>query len=143
MRSDADLAAKLARLAQAEATDVVRPAAQATGTDTVLSASGGRCSLTTAGPNFRVVGSLAVVPGDLVLFTRRGTDRLVIAVLGRNAVDIVAAGGMFNPLTTFGQIIVAGADGAPSVIEPPADPTLDWALQWDGDLQRPVWVELP
>ena len=143
MPSDIDLAAKFARLAQTEAADVVRPAAQAIGTDTVEAVGGGLCSLTNAGPNFRPVGSLAVVTGDLVLYSRRGTDRLVLAVLGRNAVDIVTAGGMNNPLTAFGQIIVAGADGTPSVIEPPADPTLDFELQWSGALQRPVWVELP
>lgn len=92
-----------------------------------------------ATPGFDVPPALALEEGDYVLCRELGANRVVVHVLDRNA----SVDSFVNPLTSFGQIIIAGEDGIPTVIEPPEDPTLDYALQWDGATQRPVWVELP
>ena len=90
-------------------------------------------------PGFDVPLWLSLKVGAYVLYHELGSDRTVLAPLDRNAsVDQFA-----NPLSTPGQIIIAGPGGTPTVIEPPADVTLNYALQWDSATQRPVWVELP
>lgn len=88
-------------------------------------------------PGFDVPPTLDLLAGDFVLFRELGPDRVIIAPLDRNAtVD-------WNPLTVPGQIIIAGPDGEPTVIEPPADDTLDYALQWDGATATVIWVLVP
>jgi hypothetical protein len=87
-------------------------------------------------PGFDVAPSLELQPGDYVLYREIGSDRFVYDVLDRNAsVDRFA-----NPLTTPGQILVAGADGTPTVIDPPADPASDYTFKWVGANQAPGWV---
>lgn len=90
-------------------------------------------------PDFDVPAWMHLETGDFVEYREMGSDRVVVAPIDRNAsVDRFA-----NPLTTPGQIIIAGDDGEPTVIDPPADPNLDYALEWDGTTQRPVWVVKP
>lgn len=87
-------------------------------------------------PNFDVPAWLDLEPGDYVLYRELGSDRVVLGPLDRDASTD------WNPLTTPGQIIMAGEDGVPTVIEPPADVELNYVLQWNGTTQRPEWVEI-
>lgn len=80
---------------------------------------------------------LLVEVGDLVFAYRRGSFRKIEGVLNRNALDAMAR----NPFTAPGQVLIAGPDGQPTVLEPPGDPELDYTLEWDGELQAIVWVE--
>lgn len=90
-----------------------------------------------ATPGFDVPPTLELDVGDYVQYRELGSDRNVTFPLDRDA------SASWNPLSAPGQIIVAGEDGAPTVIEPPPDPSLNYALQWDGATQSIVWVELP
>lgn len=146
MTDEREVAVLLVRNAQRVARQVAAPIATAYGRgyvdffDSALHRASIRKGTRDAQPTpgFDVPLWLHLRAGDYVQFREVGSDRVVLAPLDRNAsVDQFA-----NPLSAAGQIIIAGPDGTPTVIEPPADPTLDYALEWDGATQLPVWVEV-
>lgn len=82
---------------------------------------------------------LLVLVGDLVFAYRRGGLRQIRGVLNRNALNAMA----LNPFTGPHQVLMSDADGNPTVLAAPADPELDYVLEWDGETEAPVWRVKP
>ena len=87
-------------------------------------------------PGFDVPPTFDLQVGDYVEFRELGSDRIVLHPLDRDAST------SWNPLTTPGQIIIAGSDGSPTVIEPPTNPDVACELQWDPVNHVAYWVPL-